>query len=217
MKAKPIRRKHVQREIRAVKYGAARDAIGTLSKNEDVYILTFGQFSLIDVLSVILDQTGPARVDISTWTAAHAHLDETADKLRNNKIVKMRWLVDSSFIARQPEYCRKMRALFGDNCIRAYKSHAKFMVIENDEWKIAVRTSMNMNENPRLENVEISHDPVLCRFLTQIVDSLFDEVDSGNMLFELPKLDKIENIKIEGMATCRRMDPPNKATIGKIR
>jgi len=74
MKKPKSHTKTAKRDIRMARASTAREAIGHIEKQTDKFILTFGQFSLIDALVVLLDQTGPATVDISTWTAADAHL-----------------------------------------------------------------------------------------------------------------------------------------------
>ena len=69
-----------------------------------------------------------------------------------------------------------MRQLFGTECIRAVRTHAKFVVVRNEEWAVVVRTSMNLNENPRLENIEITTDAGFADFFESIVADIFDEV-----------------------------------------
>lgn len=202
MKAKTHRRKRPRTQIRVAKMGNAREAIGTLATDEDLYILTFGQFSLIHALDVLLEQTGPANVDIATWTAANAHLDDVAGMLEAADITRMRFVVDRSFISRQPAYCKRMRERFGDESIRTCRTHAKFMVISNDEWQIAIRTSMNLNENPRLETIEISTDKQLCGFLRRVVDDLFSE-KAGDFAGDVPGLSTIENIPLPGILHVR--------------
>jgi len=159
------------------KAGIAWEAIGTIQKNTDTYVLTFGQFNLIDVLCVLLDQTGPASVDISTWTAADAHLAQTAELIESCDITDFRMVIDYSFKNRQPEYLEHMRKLFGPDCIRELKSHAKFLIIRSASHDIVVRTSMNLNGNPRLENVEISESADFANWMTNIVDQIFGELE----------------------------------------
>lgn len=195
------------RDIRTAKLGNARDAIGGLKPGHEVYILTFGQFSMIDALTAIIEQTGPADVAISTWTAADAHLEKTADLLAAADILSMRWLVDRSFLTRQPDYCAKMRHLFGDGCIRTLRTHAKFAVITNKNWHIAIRTSMNMNENPRLESLEISDDVDLAEFLLSVVDDIFDSQDDGTFNGDLPTLDSIQNVSRPGIVAAGKINP----------
>ena len=152
--AKTIKRTPRKRSVRAARTGNARDAIGTLEPGCEIYCLTYGQFSLIDALVALLEQTGPADVVLATWTAAQADLRRAATLMQQDsgQIRSLRMIVDRSFLTRQPEYCATMRELFGDAAIRTARSHAKFMAIRNDRWNLAVRTSMNLNENPRLEN-----------------------------------------------------------------
>jgi hypothetical protein len=159
------------------KAGTAWEAIGTVKKNTDTYVLTFGQFNLIDVLVVLLDQTGPATVDLSTWTAADAHLNKTAELITSCDITRFRLIVDHSFEGRQPEYVAHMRKIFGPECVRQLRTHAKFMIIRSDSHDIVVRTSMNLNGNPRLENVEISESADFANWMTTIVDQIFGELE----------------------------------------
>lgn len=204
------------RDIRTAKLGSARDAIGNLTPRAEIYILTFGQFSLIDAIVACLDQTGPAFVDISTWTAADAHLEKSAALIANAQILGMRFLVDRSFITRQPDYCAHMRRLFGDHCIRTLKTHAKFALIRNESWNLAIRTSMNLNENPRLENIEISDDPALAGFLGDIVHSVFREHDAGAFNEGLPGLEAIENVHRNGALAAPRITRHlNTPTLGR--
>jgi len=180
-----------RRRVRMSRTGSARRAIGDIEKGSDTFILTYGQFSLIDALCAILRQTGPADVSLSTWTAAHAHLTRSAELLEGEQIRSFRMIVDRSFETRQPGYANHMRALFGAGCIRAIRTHAKFMLIRNESWNIVVRTSMNLNENPRLENIEISEDPILAEFFQAVTDSVFAEVEPRESA-EIPPLAAVQ-------------------------
>ena len=189
-------RRPAKRTIRVAKEGSARDAIGELQHGQDVFILTFGQFSLIDAVVAILDQVGPADVAISTWTAADAHLERSRHLLESATIRSIRWIVDYSFESRQPEYCHHMRRLFGADCIRAIRTHAKFVTVRNYEWNVVIRTSMNLNENPRLEDLEITDDREFAEFFTRIVDEVFAEVEPLENRSDLPTMDRLPD-------TCR--------------
>ena len=177
-----------RRVIRAVKTGSANEAIGKLGAGCEIFTLTYGQFSLIDALCAILEQTGPANITLSTWTAADADLRRAEHLLRSADILSMRYIVDRSFATRMPHYCRAMRELFGDDCIRTTRSHAKWSTVINDTWNLAIRTSMNMNHNPRLETIEISDDPALCEFLASVADDIFAEQQPSVFNGELPTL-----------------------------
>ncbi len=179
MKPRAFKKSGKGREMRVAKTLTAGQALGTLEKGSDTFILTFGQFSLIDAIIAILDQVGPAEVDLSTWTAADAHLERTVELMESASITKFRLVVDRSFETRQPGYAYHMRKIFGKESIRAIRTHAKFAVIRARDFSVVVRTSMNLNENPRMENIEISENPDFAAFFTTIVDEIFAEVEPG--------------------------------------
>ncbi len=190
---KTFKKKTTDRKIIVSKRDSAEAAIGVIEKSSDTFILTYGQFSLIDALVAILKQTGPAHVTLSTWTAAHAHLDQSAALLESAEILSFRMIIDVSFKTRQPKYYNQMIDLFGANCIREIKTHAKFIVIKNDNWNIVVRTSMNLNGNPRLENIEISESEHFTEFFEQVADDVFNEVAVGNSGEAVPDLLSIKD------------------------
>lgn len=164
---------------------SASVAIGELEKNQDTFILTYGQFSLIDAVVAVLDKTGPAHVAISTWTAAHADLTRSAELLESAEILSLKMIVDRSFPTRQPEYFRHLKTIFGPESIRLINTHAKFVTIGNDDWKIVIRTSMNLNGNPRIENIEVSENAEFYAFFQTIVSDIFSEIPPAGMKEEL--------------------------------
>lgn len=190
--ARALRREAKEREVRAVRSANATEAIGTLEPGCELFILTYGQFSLMDAVSALLAQTGPADVVLSTWTAGSADLTRCANLLEGAGVTSFRMVVDRSFLTRQPGYCRKMVDLFGSDCIRTWRGHAKFALIRNERWNLAVRTSMNLNTNPRMENLEISDDQEFAGFFGAVVDEVFREQEPGVMDGELPKLAAVD-------------------------
>lgn len=199
--------KPAKRDIRIARGLAANHAIGTIEHGTDTFILTFGQFSLGDALVALIDQAGPSTVDLCTWTAADADLTRTAALLESAAIARFRLIVDRSFETRQPEYFATMRQLFGPDCIRAIRGHAKFMVVRSDTHNLTVRTSMNLNENPRLENIEISEGKPFADFMTGVVDQIFDEVNpeqNSSVALELANLEESSPFKAIDAPMLRR-------------
>ena len=192
------------RRPRLSKITNAREALADFDRGRETYCLTFGQFSLMDAIEAILDKTGPADVAISTWTAGNADLSRSAEHLHDGRIRSLRFVADCSFGQRQPGYLAELVRLFGDDAIRTTRTHAKFAVITNDTWTVAVRTSMNLNENPRLESIEISDDPSLAGFLLRVIDELFAEEVVGDYSTksrpELPGIEGVRPIASVGMS-----------------
>lgn len=187
------------RKPRLSKVTNARDALSDFGRGMETYCLTFGQFSLMDAIEALLDITGPADVAISTWTAGNADISRSAAHLSDGRIRSLRFVADCSFGQRQPGYLAELVRLFGNDAIRTTRTHAKFAVITNDEWAVTVRTSMNLNENPRLESIEVTDEPTLAAFLLDIVDEIFREEKPGDYRTKSrPELAGIASIMPQG-------------------
>ena len=169
-----VKRNNVTREFRHGTRGeSAARCIGDISKGCDIFGLTKGDFSMIDILRHVAKQIGPCRIDVGTWTAAAAEIKQAFDMLSDGNIQAMRFLVDRSFPQRQPKYYRALQDRFGVDCVRMARFHAKFILLENDEYSVAVRTSMNLNLNERIEFYEISEGSPISGYLKQIMEHHF--------------------------------------------
>lgn len=149
---------------------SAAEAIAGLERDGcELVGLTRGQFSLTDMIEAILQKTGPAALSISTWTAASASVQSMLELLQTGQITSCRWLVDTTFVRRVPALVAQIRKEFGEDAIRVTRTHAKFATVTNTDWKIAIRSSMNLNQNPRLESYELGHDRQMCAWLEQVL------------------------------------------------
>lgn len=167
---------------------SAREVFADLDGGCEVLAITHGQFSLGDAVAALLDRTGPAVVSVATWTAAQADIERASLLVRDDRITSMRWLVDTSFVNRQPAYCALLRDRFGPEAIRTARSHAKFATLRNATWDLAVRTSMNLNANPRLELIEVSDSPQLADLLDETFDVIFESQEPGELNEQPPAL-----------------------------
>lgn len=160
------------RELRSKQNAAA--AIAGLNHDVEIYGFTKGQFSLLQLIESLLDVTGPAKISLSTWTAARHEIQSLERFVRAGRLTAMRWLIDFSFSRRDPEAAHQIRQTFGLDCIRVAQTHSKFAVIENDSWQIVLRTSMNLNMNPRFEDFTVAHDPELADFIRRLLDDIWN-------------------------------------------
>lgn len=152
---------------------SAARCIGPITKGCDIFGLTKGDFSMIDILRHVAREIGPCRIDVGTWTAAAAEIKQAFDMLGDRNILALRFLVDRSFPQRQPRYFASLREKFGEDCVRLARFHAKFILLENEEYSVAVRTSMNLNLNQRIEFFEISEGSPISDYLREVVDYHF--------------------------------------------
>jgi hypothetical protein len=163
-----------RREIRNKRrQGAADKAIGKIEHGMALYALTKGQWSLSDAITCALKQTGPADVAISTWTAHRDDLSRMGSLFDTTNIRSLKFLTDISFQRRRAAAAALLRSKFGDNCIRLSMVHAKFAVIRNEQWDLVIRTSMNLNNNPRFEDFTMEDSPALANFIMAIIDEIW--------------------------------------------
>lgn len=172
---------------------SASDMIGKIEPGCEIFGLTAGQFSFIDVMDHVLNQIGPAHCIVSTWTASYANIEKAMRFCSDSRIKSCRWLVDRSFKTRKPELCKHLVDVFGNDAIRTASSHAKFMLLWNDSWSIVIRTSMNLNQNPRIEDFEISDDADLMEYMRELCENVFadeNEKDGFSTKNETEKMSK---------------------------
>lgn len=171
----PPRKRRVERN----RSGDVMTAIGPLEPGCEVFAVTNGQFSMIDVLEYVLAHSGPASIDLATWTAADGDLRRAHAFALDGRVKGFRLVVDPSFKSRKPEFCEVLIELFGHDAVRTVPLHGKFAVVRGAR-SFAIRSSMNLNPNRRIETVEISEDPALCDFLVNMVDEIFERSSGLN-------------------------------------
>ena len=197
------------RRVRArfSKVASARDTIAGFGHGMDVAGLTFGQFSLIDLIQAALEITGPADVTVSTWSAGFYDID-AAERFRDNGLMRsIRFVMDAASMKKGQASVYDIADLFGEGAIRTTRTHAKFALVRNDEWDVVITSSMNLNLNPRCE---MTDDSERCGMFAAFVDALFEELPAGGAkarngdqsLPLLPGLDAVE--------------PTTGVTVGKI-
>jgi hypothetical protein len=164
---------------RVSKIATARDTLAEFDHGIEVDVLTFGQFSIIDAIEAVLEKTGPAHVTLATWTAAEFDLSQLQAQILRAGILDLRMIIDRSFVSRHPKFVEIIRQKFGMQSVRTTKTHAKFVALTNENWNVLIRTSMNLNYNPRLEYLPVCDDAALCGMYLDVADRLFEEEDEG--------------------------------------
>lgn len=150
------------------------------ARGREVFALSGGDFSVVDWIDALLDYTGPADGVVATWTAAEADMRKIEEWLGACRLSSCRWIVDRSFPNRQPAICDAFRRRFGDDSIRVFRSHAKFVMLSNSAgWKIVALTSANLNHNPRIENFHAADDPTLFDQFASMVRTVFEAQGPG--------------------------------------
>jgi hypothetical protein len=150
-----------------------------VKKDSRIIGLTRGQFSLIDLIYSILQNTGPADVICATWSAGIKDANTVKWMVDSNLVTNFLLVTDHSYVTRQSKYAVQLTELFGKDNIRTSELHAKFCLISNDEYKICIRTSMNLNANRTCESFEIDEDFVIFDFYHDFIKTTFGEMPKG--------------------------------------
>lgn len=157
----------------------ATEAIGRLEPGFRISGFTKGQFSLLDLIRAIAMQIGPSALTISTWTAGIRDTENVGLLKAQGYFTQLRLLVDRSFPSRQPQYCADVRRVFGDDAIWMTRTHAKFALMRNNAWNVCIRSSMNLNRNPRYEHFDVDDDAELCEFFEARVLEIAELMQPG--------------------------------------
>lgn len=185
---------------------SASKSIGELKAGCEIFGISKGQFSKIDIIKHCIKHIGACDVVVATWTASNADISSAEMLLKNKDILSLKLMLDRSFPTRQPKYFEKLIKLKGVGvqfCLG--NSHAKFVTLRNDNWNIAIRTSMNLNKNRRIESFEISDSKALCDYLDEVVNFCLEnqEKSSTQILNEFKV--KGSNIKVDKVATQEKL------------
>jgi hypothetical protein len=171
-----LRRKQAgrKRELRDVRQTAtAMEAIAGFDQDVEIFGFTKGQFSLLNLIQAVFSFTGPAHLSLSTWTAASHEIESLAAMQQRGDILGQRLLIDFSMARREPALTAQLREKLGRQNIRVAQTHSKFCLFQNADWKVVLRSSMNLNMNPRNEDFTLAHDPELATFLNSILDEIW--------------------------------------------
>lgn len=159
--------------------GFARTVVKDFNQNNRITGLTNGKFSLISLVSAVLEKTGPSNVIISTWSSGLYDANVMHDLLSSNQIQSFRFILDRSFKTRLPQYATRVTDLFSPENIRTTNVHSKFVLIWNENWNVCIRSSMNLNENKRTENFDIDNDIEIFNLFKNFSNELFDKQQPG--------------------------------------
>lgn len=182
--------------LKLLGYQKAAEAVIGFEKGSRIIGLTKGQFSLLHLITELLKKTGPAELIISTWSAGVYESSALCEMVETGLILDILIITDRSYATRQKQYAITIEQAFGKARIRTTNTHAKFVLIKNDEWSICIRSSMNLNENKRCENFDIDDDIDIFKFYKDFSNEILDVMPEGfvdSRTIVDPAFDKLMN------------------------
>jgi hypothetical protein len=150
--ASPARRRTAAIET----FANAKTAIGPITTDTSIFLITRGQFSMLDMVRHVLDELGPADLSVWTWAIADYEVDAMHGLIADGRILGATLIVDRSAEQRNATILATWRARYGAASVRVCKNHAKIARVWTPTHRILLRGSMNLNFNPRFEQADIT-------------------------------------------------------------
>lgn len=177
-----VARAAAKRSLILERRATAASCIGQIPEGEGLTVLTHGQFSLIDVLDHLIHLSAPCALAVSTWAGNAREYQVLIDHHRAGRLTGARFLLDRSTYTREAEACELLVSHFGRDAIRTTRNHCKIALV----GPYAMRSSMNLNMNPRIENLDIDHSPQMAAFLASFFDYCWRSLDATDWRGGLP-------------------------------
>lgn len=135
---------------------SAAEAIGAIDPGVRLFLITRGQFSMLDMVQHVINELGPSAVSVWTWAIADYEVQAMAGLMARRDITAARLIVDRSAEQRSAATVQAWRDRFGAEAVRVCKNHAKLCRVWNADRRVLLRGSMNLNFNPRFEQADIT-------------------------------------------------------------
>ena len=160
-------------------FNTSPDKAICLNDGECSIALTYGEYSLIDIIHSVLKKTGKANIAIATWSAGIKDAHQVKWMIEKDMIGEFMILTDHSYKTRQKKYAASLEELFGIDCIRTSEIHAKFVIIKNENFAISIISSMNLNANKTCELFQVIVSQEVYNFLYDFCKAHFDYQQPG--------------------------------------
>lgn len=145
-----------RRAVAVESFKTAADCIGPVEHGMSLFAITRGQFSMIDAVMHVLDCVGPAKLSLWTWAIADYELQQFERLQSDGRITDGLLVIDNSARKRNAEIIQSWKRSFGDKSVRYVMNHSKIATIEGNGFKVLLRGSMNLNFNPRFEQLDVT-------------------------------------------------------------
>jgi hypothetical protein len=179
-----------RRAVAVETFQSAATTIGPIQHGMSLFAITRGQFSMLDALMHVLAEVGKARVSLWTWTVAEYELAQFSRFQECGMITSGLLVIDEGARKKNHALIAGWQASYGPDSVRYVLNHAKIATVETDEFKLLLRGSMNLNFNPRFEQMDLTEggpDFDLVRQIESDLPLLPDNV-SGKRVYAASKV-----------------------------
>ena len=139
-------------------FQTAAECVGAVEAGMSLFAITRGQFSMIDAILAVAAQCGEKpRITVWTWTIASYETGMFVQLVQDGRIAKGSLLViDHGARDKNLDLIRMWRDAHGQESVRYVVNHAKIATVEGGGFRVLLRGSMNLNANPKFEQLDIT-------------------------------------------------------------
>ncbi len=122
---------------------------------DNLFFQSGGKYSLHQIVKLIVDKVGPAKLYITTWGLSEDPVRMLFNLKEQGKLTELYGLFSERVKERQPKAFQMAESIFDKITLR--KLHAKVVVVVGKEHSFSVISSMNLTRNPRAETGVITN------------------------------------------------------------
>lgn len=153
-----------------------------LPPDHDYDLLSKGRWSLHQLVSHIIGLIGPCDCSLTSYGISTKPIQCILDLLRSKQILTITALFDKRIRLQCPDAFQLLLNLTDDERVRIGLTmiHAKVVVLSNADHQVTIRTSANLNVNPRIEIYDISTHAGRAQFHQQWIADAYTEAKPFN-------------------------------------
>lgn len=153
------------------------DVIGEIRHGETQHIVSMGEWSAEHVICHVIEQCGPMRLLMATWSASDASVNRLALVMEQGNITACRALLDWRVKVRTPNALAVLRKQLPSTDLRLDSCHAKVFLLDNDDWHVALVGSPNLTANPRIEASVLTESREVWEFHRGWMEAAIDDAN----------------------------------------
>ena len=141
-----------KQEVRGVRYADMENAVkvdavaevllspqglGAIKPGTSKHFYSDGAFNLVQLVTYILKQTGPAHIFLTTYSIAEDSINVLKRKVEQGEILSARFIVDNRVRSMSAKNFDLLAGSFA-GCYRCRALHAKVALVYNEDWHITL-------------------------------------------------------------------------------
>jgi len=137
-------------------FGTVREAIGPLTPGMALFIVSRGQWSMIDAIRHVLDQVGTARVSLWPRTVAVSKGDILTMLRSDPRVTWCRLVMNTGDERKNHVLVQEWQGQFGLQSVCSMRTHAKIATLEGGGLQVLIRGSINLGTGARFEQIDVT-------------------------------------------------------------